>query len=40
MQWPSGERQRFAGFAAGRLYRIVEGEPELQALPATQESRR
>jgi len=40
VQWPSGERQRFAGFAAGRLYRIVEGEPELQALPAAQESRR
>jgi hypothetical protein len=40
VQWPSGERQRFAGFAAGRLYRIVEGEPELQAVPAAQESKR
>jgi hypothetical protein len=30
--WPSGARQSFSGFAAGRAYRIVEGEPELQPL--------
>ncbi len=28
--WPSGARQSFSSFAAGRIYRIVEGEPELR----------
>jgi tetratricopeptide (TPR) repeat protein len=28
--WPSGVRQTFSGFAADRMYRVVEGEPELR----------
>ena len=33
--WPSGRRQVFEGVAAGRIYRAVEGKPELVPFEAT-----